>query len=363
MDSSSMCNKLTFRKLSCLLDGESFHAISIAFGKENAERMRTAFLRPTSDVLSTVPCNSYSWELCGNCRHRNTLYLEDKHCFLAYCPRRNAPDENLPEDALHVFQPNLPALLQKIADALKIRPGVMEGPIDGVWRIGEFSPSASRKHPVFLLTHSRIQAIQDTVCQLLLEYSTGPLVIFCMSDALPDSGTMRALQNRRSLFINIDSCLNISFDGEVTLKVESRSIFSPLAGKTDAYVDPSFGYDFPSGTSWENLLIHFQNDPEMVAFQIENTTSMHTRAEMKIGKSQWTMLRSFAEKFGRLPSSEILQNDALKKQRERLNKCLKAYFRTSEDAITLSDDQTEYVCRFKVKPSWHSTIHHVKKRT
>ena len=357
-----MCNELTFRKLSCILDGESFHAISMAFGKENAERMRTAFLRPTAAVLSTIPCDSYTRELCGNYCHRNTLYLEDKKCFLAYCPRRNAPDENLPEDALHVFQPNLPNLLQRIADALKIRPGVMESSIDGVWRIGEYSPSASRKHPVFLVTHGRTQAIQDAVCQLLLEYTTGPLVIFCMCDVLPDNGTMRALQNRRSLFINIDSCLNISFDGEVTLKVENKSIFAPLAGKTDVSVDPSFGYDFPAGTSWENLLIHFQDDPEKVAFQIESTTSMHTRTEMKIGKSQWTMLRLFAEKFGRLPSSEILQNDALKKQRERLNKGLKEYFRTFEDAIILSDDQSEYICRFKIKPSWHSTIHHVKKR-
>jgi len=83
---------------------------------------------------------------------------------------------------------------------------------------------------------------------------------------------------------------------------------------------------------------------------------------MKIGKKQWLMLQFFAEKDGVLPSEHILQNDALKKQRERLNQGLKEFFRTNEDAIVLNDDQSAYRCRFKIKPAWHSTIHHVKKR-
>ena len=357
-----MCSALTFGSLFRFLDGEPLCAVATAFGRENSETMRTAFLRPTSDLVSTVPCGSYDKDVCGTYCPRNTLYDEGSRRMLAYCPRMIAPDATLSEEELRVFRPNLPMLLQRVADALKIRPGVAEEGVDGVWRLGEFSPSASRKHPVFLITHTHCRGIQDAVCRLLLEYTSGPLIIFHPSEVPPDSAAVRALHNRRSLLINIDDCLNISFSGEVTLKVERRCVFAPLTEKTDLPVDSSFGYDLPLGTTWEDLLIHCQDDPEKVAFQIEGTTSMHTRTEMKIGQKQWVLLRSFAEKFGKLPSGVILQNDALKKQRERLNRGLKEYFRTKEDAIVLSDDQSEYICRFKLKPSWHSTIHHVKKR-
>ena len=358
-----MCSALSFSRLFRFLDGESLYAVAMAFGRDNAETMRTAFLRPTPDIVSMVPCGSYDKDACGAYCPRNTLFDEKSHRVLAYCPRMIAPDESLIEEELRVFRPNLPMLLQRVADALKIRPGIVEEGVDGVWRLGEFSPSAARKHPVFLITHTLCEGIQDAVCRLLLEYTSGPLIIFHPSGAPPGSAAVRALHNRRSLLINIDDCLNISFSGEVPLKVERRCIFAPLTEKTDLPADSSFGYDLPLGTMWEDLLIHCQDDPEKVAFQIGGTTSMHTRTEMKIGQKQWVLLRSFAEKFGRLPSAGILQNDALKKQRERLNRGLKEFFRTQEDAIVLSNDQSEYVCRFKLKPSWHSTIHHVKKRS
>lgn len=357
-----MCNALTFGNLFRFLDGESLYAVATAFGRENSETMRKAFLRPTSDLVSTIPCGSYDKDVCGTYCPRNTLYDGGSRRVLAYCPRMIAPDESLSDEEIRVFQPNLPMLLQRVADALKIRPGVAEETADWVWRLGEFSPSAARKYPVFLIMYTHHRRILDAVCRLLLEYASGPLIIFCPSETPPDSSTMRALNNRRSLLINIDDCLNISFSGEVSLKVERRCIFAPLTEKADQPADSSFGYDFPLGTTWEDLLIHYQDDPEKVAFQIGGTTSMHTRTEMKIGQKQWVLLRSFAEKFGKLPSAGILQNDALKKQLERLNRGLKEYFRTKEDAIVLSDDQSEYVCRFKLKPSWHSTIHHVKKR-
>ena len=364
MDLSSMPDTvLTFKSLLAFERGESLYAIRQAFGAENAESMRQGFLRPSIEAVSTVPCKTFSKEVCGRYCRRQILYSSELQRIVAYCPKFCATDEQILEQEVNVYFPDINKLLRNSAEALKLRPGFSMEAIDGVWRIGEISPSAARKYPVFFIFHGLSDVIQAKIQQLLLEYNSGPIVIFCPLETKLDSSTLRLLQNRRSLLLDIDQCVLLSFDGSVSPKIEPQNIFNSLLDSKDKKVDLSFGYDFPYGTSWEDLLIHCQDDPEKVSLKIGATTSVYTRTEMKIGKKQWYMLYAFAEKFGCLPSTEILQNDAMKKQRERLNSGLKDFFHTTEDAIVLSEDQSEYICRFKLKPSWHSTIHHTKKRT
>ena len=99
-----MGNALTFSGLSQIADGESLRAVAMTFGRDNSETMLAAFLRPTSEIVSTVPCGSYDGGVCGAYCPRNTLYDDNSHHVLAYCPRMIAPDESLSDEEIRVFR-------------------------------------------------------------------------------------------------------------------------------------------------------------------------------------------------------------------------------------------------------------------
>jgi len=56
--------------------------------------------------------------------------------------------------------------LSRAAASLQIRPGVEQIFADDVWTLGELSPSAARKYPVFFITGIKKNMVEETVRQL-----------------------------------------------------------------------------------------------------------------------------------------------------------------------------------------------------
>lgn len=291
------------------------------------------------------------------------MYYEPEDRFIAYCPEFQAPDESIDEKDLQMLNANLASVLKDFAACLHIR-GKIELFMDDklIWHLGELSSSVSKRHPVFFIASLNSHIISDKVQRLLLHNKKASL-IFTSGDYAPNSQTADLLKMAKVFLFNIDECATIGCAGKVSLLTDASKLFSDFISEVQLEKAQVLSFEFPEGTSWENLYIHF-NDAHTLTIDVNGRTLSIKKEQMRLGNTQWDLLREFSDGYGQYNLANITGNDAKKKQLERLIKNLMRFFnkRENDSVKPIYLDNGMYQCLFKLKPDWHSTNHHPKKR-
>ncbi len=354
---------ISFAKLVAIQPGRPLYTLRKAFSEECFSKILQPLLHPCEGFVEELPCSTYSPKECPPHCFRKVMYYEPEDRFIAYCPEFQAPDETIDEKDLQMLNANLPFVLKDFSSCLHIR-GKIELFMDDklIWCLGELSSSASKRHPVFFVASLNSNIISDKIRKLLLHKRKASL-IFTSGNYVPDSQIADLLQTAKVSLFNIDECANIGDGGKVSMQADSSKLFADFIGEIQTEKSRILGFDFPAGTSWKDMSIHFI-DAMSLSIDINGSVVCFEKEVMQLGDAQWTLLQKFADGYGKCSLSYFTANEAMKKRLKRLNEHLMRFFHSPEPhsvkPIYLNDGI--YECRFKLKPDWHSTKYHAKKR-
>ncbi len=352
---------LTFGKLVYMELGQPVYSLIRYFGDERYTALLRNLLIPCGRYADTLPCDTYDKKTCDRHCPRKIMYSHDLGRYAAYCPEFTAKDFYVPEDELRMFKTNMPKAIKTLAAALRVQ-GEPETVNDNrTWCLGEIASSASVRHPVYLIADVVHQVAEQHLRNLLLFEIQKTSLIFAVGGYVPSAEITRLLGSRLCLVRDIDSCVNVECDGTISISAEGERLLSNFVSEAKKSESNCKGFQFPKGKTWEHLSVHIL-DGDMVTFDIDKSISKHRKSDLKLGKVLWNLLLAFANKNGRLPSSFILSSDAKRKQIQRLNDAWTEYCKSPIRPFELSSDKSEYVCRFALKPEWHSTSYHESRK-
>ncbi len=259
----------------------------------------------------------------------------------------------LSRDDLLVYRPSLSRLLPEIGKlfgCIGIPMQINSEP--PIWKVGEFKIARTNIHVFFALGRTDFET-KNAARYLNAERSqfslTEPFVTVLpyYSDRTPNS--------LNGFLSNNGSVVDLSRATELTMKgldwtsvgktwlTEFRRRFpTPEEMSTQPFV-------VPAGTHWKDITLR-KVDGHTFSISVLNHTFRATYQDMSMQKStskkpdvQWKLLQLFAQSWGRLAPREIPNE----KQRTRLARQLREYFRLTNDPFVFQDGQ--WITKFTIK--------------
>ncbi len=321
-------------------------------GRDFFNGFEKKFLQLTNQRASAVNCRTD----CGlGCPRKVVEHAADD--IVAVCPEQEEKPYTLNKRDVLVYTLNRSAFHKSICAGLGIirNENMLDG-IPGVFRVGDYTPTAGYSFPVYLTFKNDPDELLESVRSISLLGQT-PYALL--------------IPPRKQLTPRVENLLNRSGSICVVLSEEfstkSNGSLKTIRWGTDVFQSfqanvpkPDSGgmvhFDTPAGINWSNITIKFV-DGHRVSIKAGEArkTLDYTKMGMASTKNseptkQWELLRAFAESYGQIDWKNRFASDRLKKQKQELSKRLRVFFRLEEDPIEWVKAEKSYRCKFAILP-------------
>ncbi|HAU37996.1 MAG TPA: hypothetical protein DCX07_09810 [Phycisphaerales bacterium] len=298
------------------------------------------FLLPTKRIAGSVRCTAPGWTCIHEIRKFRGEYLE-------VCPDGCKPTTRS-RDEVVVHRLDVVGFAREIAESLDLEalPAEAVPNMAGVWRIGEFAPSAGYRYAVCLAFTGEPDVLRSVVDGMAARGE--PFVLIAPTRSAFGHAAADLLKRTGSLFLSLDELIGDG-DGRLSL-LDGHSAAGVFAEFRAAHVpepeaeDGTAFFPTPAGARWEHVSIRFI-DRHSVYINVQGVTGKYHCAQMGMARKnnakptvQWDLLEAFAEGHGRLDWRNSKASRKNQKRKENLAADLQRFFRIDGDPFALEGD-------------------------
>ncbi len=310
------------------------------------------FLQLTNQRAFAVNCRA---DCVLSCPRKVVEHSADD--IVAVCPEQEEKPYSLNKRDVLVYTLNRSAFHKSICSGLGItlNENALDG-IPGVFRLGDYTPTAGYSFPVYLTFKSDPDALLESVRNIsLLGQDPYALIIPTRKQLTPRTEDL--LNRSGSICIVLSEEFSIQANGSLKALRPATDVFTTFQADVP---EPDSGgmvhFDTPAGISWNGITIKFV-DGHRVSIKAGDSRGTFDFSKMGMASTknseptkQWELLRAFAESYGQIDWQNRFASDKLKKQKQELSKRLREFFRLKDDPIEWIKGEKTYRCRFKVLP-------------
>jgi len=208
------------------------------------------FLRPTGEYASSYACPDPARP---GCLHRVVEHgLDD---LVGVCPE-GCPTAPLRRSDILIYEVNLPRFAAMLAAALGVR--IQQEPVAGLaatLRLGEYSPTAGYRYPVYLAVQMEPESFRRVVERLSAGHG-GPFILLAPTHELRSSESDTLLQRKQSCFLALSDILRPSADGQLEVTASPEEVFQEFRKTVIPSDEAGSGMAFfetPSDATWEDV--------------------------------------------------------------------------------------------------------------
>ena len=310
------------------------------------------FLQLTNQRASAVNCRTD----CGlGCPRKVVEHAADD--IAAVCPEQEEKPYSLNKRDVLVYTLNRSSFHKSICTGLGItrNENSLDG-IPGVFRLGDYTPTAGFNFPVYLTFKNDPDEFLESVRNIsLLGQDPYALIIPTRKQLTPRAEDL--LSRSGSICIVLSEDFSIQANGSLKALRPATDVFATFQADVP---EPDSGgmvhFDTPAGISWSGITIKFM-DGHRVSIKAGDIRRTFDYSKMGMASTknseptkQWELLRAFAESHGLIDWQNRFASDKLKKQKQELSKRLRDFFRLEEDPIEWVKGDKSYRCLFIIKP-------------
>ncbi|OGV53698.1 MAG: hypothetical protein A2X49_12705 [Lentisphaerae bacterium GWF2_52_8] len=306
------------------------------------------------EVDCATPCGS------APCPRKVVEYAPDD--IVAVCPEMEKRPYPLALEDILIYSLKHSAFQKDICAAFNLRSDGTENRVcRKTWRIGDLVPVAGVAFPAYITFQEIANDLLDAVRQLCLLHD-GHFILMAPTRRRVRPPAEQLLSSRKALFLSLDE--ELFFDANARLQSVRKpeqvfaSLFATLPNPCES---KSVFFPTPTGTKWEDVLLHF-NDGHRLTICIGEMQKTFTYSEMGMSSRKdgeptknWSFLRMLASCDGVLAKADAAGGESLKTRKKELCKVLCEFFRLESEPVFWDDVQKAYVCRFQIRPDTHST--------
>lgn len=306
------------------------------------------FILPTKRIVGSVRCTVAGRTCIHEIRKFKGEYLEvcADGCRTATRSR----------DEVVVHRLDVAGFAREIAESLGLEalPAEAVPSMAGVWRIGEYAPSAGYRFLVYLALTGEPDVLRSIVDGLAARGE--PLILVAPTRSGLTQTAADLLKRAGSLFLSLDELVGDG-DGRLSLR-DGHTVAGVFAEFRAAHVpepetaDGTAFFPTPAGARWEDVSIRFI-DRHSVYVTVQNASAKYHCAQMGMARKnnakptvQWNLLEAFAEGHGRLDWRNSKASRKNQKRKENLAADLQRFFRIDGDPFALEGDG--WKTRFRV---------------
>lgn len=298
------------------------------------------FLLPTRRIAGSVKSTSPGRTCIHEIRKFKGEYLE-------VCPD-GCETATRSRDEVTVHRLDVAGFARQIAESLGLEglPAETVPNVAGVWKIGDFVPSAGYRFPVSLTFAGEPDLLRSVVDGLAARGE--PFILIAPTRSAFGQAAADLLKRTDSLFLALDELVGDG-DGRLSL-LDGHTAAGVFAEFHAAHVpqpetaDGTVFFPTPAGAKWEHVSIRFI-DRHSVYIDVQGVTGKYHCAQMGMASRknakptvQWLLLETFAEGHGRIDWRNSKASRKNQKRKENLAADLQRFFRIDGDPFALEGD-------------------------
>lgn len=298
------------------------------------------FLLPTRRIAGSVKSTSPGRTCIHEIRKFKGEYLE-------VCPD-GCETATRSRDEVTVHRLDVAGFAREIAESLDLEalPAEAVPDVAGVWKIGDYVPSAGYRFPVCLALAGEPDLLRSVVDGLAAR--SEPFVLIAPTRSAFGQATADLLKRTDSLFLALDELVGDG-DGRLSLLdghtaagifAEFRAAHMPEPKTADGTVF----FPTPAGAKWQHVSIRFI-DRHSVYIDVQGITGKYHCTQMGMASKknakptvQWLLLEAFGEGHGRIDWRNSKASRKNQKRKENLAADLQRFFRIDDDPFALEGD-------------------------
>lgn len=298
------------------------------------------FILPTRRVAGSVKSTGVGRTCIHEIRKQQGEYLE-------VCPDGCETATRSRHDVT-VHRLDVASFAREIAKSLGLEalPAEAVPDMPGVWKIGDFVPSAGYRFPVCLTLAGELEILRSV---LDAQAARGePFNLFSHTRSAFGQAAAYLLKRTDSLFVALDELIGDS-DGQVSL-LDGHTAAGVFAGSRAAHMpepetaDGTVFFPTPAGAKGEHVSIRFI-DRHSLYIDVQGVTGKYHCAQMGMASRknakptvQWLLLETFAKGHGRIDWRNSSASRRKQKRKENLAADLERFFRIDGDPFALEGD-------------------------
>lgn len=310
------------------------------------------FLQLTDQRASAVNCRTD----CGQgCPRKVVEHAADD--IAAVCPEQEEKPYSLNKREVLVYTLNRSSFHKSICTGLRItrKENSLDG-IPGVFRLGDYTPTAGFNFPVYLTFKSDPDELIESVRSIsLLGQAPYALIIPTRKQLTPRAEDL--LSRSGSICIVLSEDFSIQANGSLKALRPATDVFATFQADVP---EPDSGgmvhFDTPAGISWSGITIKFI-DGHTVSIRTTKSHGQYNYTQMGMANTRngnptipWELFRAFADSRGQIDWQSQHASFKVKDQKPRLSKKLREFFRLTDDPIEYLKEEGCYRCLFTIKP-------------
>jgi len=296
------------------------------------------FLLPTAQLARSVRCPAPG----RNCIHEVRTWKGE---IFTACPD-GCDSVTLSREDIVIHRLAVEAVGWEIVAALGLS-AVPTEPVQNVhavWRIGDYTPLAGFRFPVFLAFIGESADLNTAVSRLSAR--GGPFVLATPTRSTLRQATADLLTHSRSCFLPLAELLGQGNSGQLSL-LDGHTADAVFAEFRAAHVpqlkadDGMMFFPTPAGAGWSDVSIQFI-DRHFVYVTVKGAAGKYHCAQMGMASrkdakptKQWLLLEFFAEGHGLLDWQNRKADQKNQKRKELLASDLQRFFRIDGDPFAI----------------------------
>ena len=302
-----------------------------------------AYLRPTQKLSESYPCPRPG----GNgCPRRVVRHSDEDIVAVCGCSPRECDTVYLQKSDLIIYELDTSKFFSHINAFLGFRANIV--PVRDAtrtWHIGDYIPTAGKSFSVYFVIPTDSTDLSDTVNALSCCEEHEFIVIVTTGDMChPDA--VERLKKKNSSLLTLEDNLVVDENGKIAAALTPNEILaefnSNVLPSQDEKTSSMIIFDTPPEACWGDVMIRFL-DGYRVTVTVKGKSATLNFAQMGMVNRrnseptvQWKLLWDFAYSPGRILARNDRRHNS--KQREKLAKALRAFFRIDGDVFQLTDD-------------------------
>ena len=312
------------------------------------------YLQPMQYHVSSINCPTP----CGlGCPRKVVDHSPDD--IVAVCKENESPKFQLKKTDTLIYRLKNSIFQKEICTVLNFQCNISQlAGTHKTWVLGNYCPVAGKSFPVFLSLSNGQDDLEETIKTICLQ-SSAPFILLVLTKQLISHDTEQLINQKKSLCLALNEELEFSdtngFQNTRPVEDTFRPLYNPPQKKEkEKDITP---FPTPNGAIWRNVRITFL-DGHKVRINVLDESCVANFTQMgMVNRSngepteQWKLLQNMADTQGDIDWNHPSAKEQLKKQKQELSKCLRAYFpRIVGDPIKWNKKDKAYQCQFFLFP-------------